>query len=42
MPEIPKNSENPKTPEENPKGNGNASGGELTSEQMQAKMKMMS
>ena len=42
MSKIPENSENPKTPEENTKGNGNASGRELTREQMQAKMKMMS
>ena len=39
MSEIPENSENLKTPEEGTKGNGNASGEELTHEQMQHKIK---
>ena len=42
MLEISESPENPKTPEGSTKGNGNASGWELTRKQMQAKIKRIS
>ena len=42
MSDIHENRENPNTPEEITKGTGGTTSGELTREQMQAKMKQMS